>query len=169
MTDTDAATTSKHEILKKKEAIPRPYVVEIGDRGPAQITVSGLRSGGAHSFNRLTDDEADRRAILRLTTSERASLAESGFLITEASPSDIRAEDVFAKAEAAEGAEEGEEAEEAEGAETTKGGTSGERLTAADWPLKTTPDDYLANNPDGPKADLARRMIDAGLSHVSAS
>lgn len=157
MTDTDAATTSKHEILKKKEAIPRPYVVEIGDRGPAQITVSGLRSGGAHSFNRLTDDEADRRAILRLTTSERASLAESGFLITEASPSDIRAEDVFAKAE------------EVEGVETTKGGTSGERLTAADWPLKTTPDDYLANNPDGPKADLARRMIDVGLSRVSAS
>lgn len=146
-------TTVDHELVKKQEAIPRPYVVEIGDTGPAQMSVSGLRSGGGHSFNRLTGEEADRRAVLRLTQSERASLTESGFTITEATAADLKPEkDVF----------------DTDGDVDAPPPATLPPVTAADWPLKSTPIDYLTANPDGPKAELAQRMIDAGLGDVSA-
>jgi len=30
-----------------------------------------------------------------------------------------------------------------------------------EWPLKTPPDEYLEEKPDGPKADLARRILES--------
>lgn len=30
---------------------------------------------------------------------------------------------------------------------------------SAEWTLKTSPEDYLSRYPDGPKADLAKRVI----------
>ena len=31
---------------------------------------------------------------------------------------------------------------------------------APEWPLKTDPETYLERNPDGPKADLARKILE---------
>lgn len=39
------------------------------------------------------------------------------------------------------------------------GGTDGEEEGPPEWPLKTSPADYLKRNPDGPNALLARRIL----------
>lgn len=40
--------------------------------------------------------------------------------------------------------------------ETTQGDTG----ESEEWPLKTSPQDYLDRYPNGPKADLAKRLLD---------
>jgi len=35
-----------------------------------------------------------------------------------------------------------------------------ERVDEPEWPLETEPSDYLERWPDGPKADLAREVLD---------
>lgn len=51
---------------------------------------------------------------------------------------------------------------EAEPVSEPEGGLGGQEEDLT-WPLKTPPDVYVKNNPDGPRAALARRILSAGV------
>lgn len=139
-----------HQILKDGERTPHPYRVTMGDdyAGSAIVDIGPLRSGGAYHFNRLTEDEKDRTAILRLTTPEARTLRQQGFTVERVEESEIETDDPFETPD--------DDEDETETA-----------VSESDWTLAMTPIAYLETKPDGPKAQLAHDMIAAGFGNAS--
>lgn len=158
--ESETTAASPHQILKDGERTPYPHLVTMGDGGPAVVTVGPLRAGGSYHFNRLGENDADRRAYLRLTAAEARSLRESGFEVEHVAESDIPSDDPFAKALAAEDAAEGDGGGDDDDDDDSD-------VSPADWPLAMTPLAYLETKPDGPKAQLAHDLIAAGFGNAS--
>lgn len=152
-----------HQILKDGERTPYPHLVTMGEGGPAVVTVGPLRSGGSYHFNRLSENDADRSAYLRLTAAEARSLRESGFKVEHVVESDIPSDDPFAIALAAEDAA----AENDDDDNDDDDDDDSSDVSPADWPLAMTPLVYLETKPDGPKSQLAHDLIAAGFGNAS--
>jgi hypothetical protein len=140
----------------------------MGDGGPAVVTVGPLRAGGSYHFNRLSENDADRSAYLRLTAAEARSLKESGFKVEHVAEADIPSDDPFAIALAAEDAAENSDGDDDDDDDDdADDADDGSNVSPADWTLAMTPLVYLETKPDGPKAQLAHDLIAAGFGNAS--
>lgn len=140
-----------HEVMKSAYTHgTKLYRVTIHKKnGPSLVTLNKLSSGQTFSFDRLGKSGDNKSTILRLTQSEVSNLLGAHFTVEKVDAADVESIDPFGDPMS----------------DSVEGSTI---LTPSDWSLVSTPVEYLDNNPDGPKAELARQMIENGLPNVSS-
>lgn len=149
------APTTAHEVMKRAYTHgTKLYRVTIHEKsGPSVIKIDRLSSGQTFTFNRAskndshtpTTTEDTTSTILHLTQSEVYNLRNSHFTVEEVDAADVESVDPFSDPLA----------------DSTD-------VSEDDWTLVQTPVEYLDKTPDGPKAELATKMIEAGFPNASS-